>query len=189
MSFKQNLLGTIEDKILVQKVRRGSRDAYGKLYMKYLDSIYRYIYFRVNQDKFESEDLTETVFLKAWDHLTNGSFKNENFRAWIYKIAHNTVIDKYRSGSNTIVLNESIAADRDTQESDFYKKESEIELLKAVNSLPSDQKQVITLKFIEGLKNEEIAAILDKSNVAVRALQYRALKVLQKRLSLKGLNS
>lgn len=182
MSIAQKLINGISDKILVQKARSGDPDAYGKLYMKYIDSIYRYIFFKVNCDRFESEDLTETVFLKAWDKLQNGEFKNDNFRAWIYRIAHNIVIDTYRTHKKTVALNDSIPS-TDSPEGEFFQKKGELELLKAVNSLPDEQKQVITLKFIEGMKNEEIARILKKTNQAIRALQYRGLQQLKNKIN------
>ena len=183
MSISQKIISGLSDKWLIEKAKKGDKVAYGKLYMKYLDQIYRYIYFRVNNNRFESEDLTEIVFLKAWDNIRRGNFRNENFRAWIFRIARNIVIDNYRKNTPYVPVNQDFPASVDLLD-DFIKDSKKQEIASALNSLPGEQKEVVSLKFISGLKNEDIAGILNKTKQAVRALQYRALKNLRKQLDL-----
>src|SRR3989344_1240602 len=89
----------VSESRLLKKAVKGDKESFGLLYKKYLDLIYRYIYFRVGSSKFEAEDLTQNVFFKAWDKIRNNGFKsdgvNSSFKAWLYRIAHNTVIDYY----------------------------------------------------------------------------------------------
>ena len=178
MSISKKIIDSLSDKILVKKAQRADKDAYGKLYMKYLDQIYRYIYFRVNMNRSESEDLAEIVFIRAWNKIRQGSFKNDNFRAFIYRIARNIVIDSYRKNNKTARLEKDVPSS-ETPEDTFLQKSGQKELLLAIQKLSDEQKQVVTLKFIDGANNEEIAQIMNKSNQAVRALQHRGLKQLK----------
>jgi RNA polymerase sigma-70 factor (ECF subfamily) len=181
--YKGNLIKSISDKILVRKAKRGDREAYGMLYLKHLDSIYRYIYFRVNQDRYEAEDLTEIVFFKAWDKLDYFEEDGVGFRAWIYKIAHNLVIDHYRDNKKRAELNDSIPDESQNVEEKVLKDLESKNLLKAIEQLSEEQREVITMKFIEGFSNKEIGKVLNKGDDAVRALKFRALKKLRKLLS------
>jgi len=85
------------DAELIVRAVQGDADAFGDLYERYLDQIYRYVYYRV-ANSLEAEDLTETVFLKAWESLPGmrTNVKSMNFQAWLYRIAHNLVVDRYR---------------------------------------------------------------------------------------------
>lgn len=173
----------ISDKILVEKAKNGDREAFGKLYLKYLDTIYRYIFFRVNQDIQTAEDLAEVVFFKAWQNIVNFAEQDAFFKAWLYKIAHNVVIDHYRTENKPAVLKEELINENDNVLEDFERKIEIAALMKAINKLSDEQKQIITLKFIEGLSNKEMLQILNKKEEAIRALQYRALKKLKELLS------
>ena len=82
--YKKSALNSITDKILVYRAKRGDKEAYGKLYLKYIDSIYRYIFFRVNQNHEEAEDITEIVFFKAWEKFATFDEQAGGFQAWIY---------------------------------------------------------------------------------------------------------
>src|SRR3989338_1073160 len=79
---------------LVKKSQEGDSDAFGSLYEQFITPIYRYIYYRVGAD--ETEDLTEMVFLKAWENIKQYHFGVHSFSSWIFRIAHNVIIDHYR---------------------------------------------------------------------------------------------
>ena len=177
--YKQSLLNSLSDKLLVHKAKRDDKEAFGKLYLNHLDSIYRYIFFRVNQEREQAEDLTEIVFFKAWEKLDNFDEDGVGFRAWIYKIAHNLVIDHYRDNKKRVELNDSIPDESQNVEEKVLKDLESKNLLKAIEQLSEEQREVITMKFIEGLSNKEISKVLNKHEDAIRALQYRALKVLK----------
>lgn len=179
LTNKFKAVDTISDSILIRRIKRGDRNAFGKLYLKYLDAIYRYIYFRVRQDRQTAEDLSETVFFKAWEHIKTFEEKEGTFKPWLYMIAKNTIIDYFRKPQKTVPLKESLPYDGDSIEEKLIKDHEVKDLKHALNLLTDEQKQVITLKYIEEMPNYEIAKILDKNEEAVRALQSRALKKLR----------
>ncbi len=184
-SWLKHQLKTVEklsDLFLIEKVKRGDRDAYGKLYLKYLDAIYRYIYFRANNDQADAEDLTETVFFKAWDNLKNFKENSGTFKAWLYMIAKNTVIDHFRKTQKTVQLEDNIIHEIDSIEDKLMKNYEIKNLNHALSFLTYEQKEAITLKYIEEVSNEEIGKILNKNEDAVRALQHRALEKLRRLL-------
>ncbi len=173
-------LFSLPEWVLVQKAQRGSKEAFGKLYELYVEKIYRYIFFRVNQDKHTAEDITEVVFIRAWEKLH--MFRKGSFQAWLYTIARNAVIDHYRSDKPTAMLHENIAEETDHEEKVFLSIEVE-KVMKSMQKLTEEQQEIITLKFINDMSNKEIAKILKKKEDAIRALQYRALQALREELS------
>ena len=171
------------ESVLVKKSKEGDRDAFGELYMKYLDPIYRYIFFRVNQNREEAEDLAEIVFFKAWEHIKRYHANGKTIKPWLYTIAHNTIIDHWRRNRRYTRLDPSIEDPNGDFERALSNRGDNEKLFEAVNKLTDGQKQVIILKFIEGLSNKELETILNKRPDAVRALQSRALKQLRKLLT------
>lgn len=154
----------------------GDETAFGDLYEYYLDDIYHYIYYRVSCPH-EAEDLSEAVFLRAWKALDENPPDEAAFRLWLYRIAHNAVVDHYRARKELVGLEaaanipdpvegpEDAAADR----------EKIAALRRAMQLLSEDHQQVLTCRFIAGLSHAETATIMARSEQAVRALQYRAL--------------
>jgi len=166
---------------LVQKAADRDFEAFGELYSIYLDRIFRYIFYQV-KDKMTAEDLTEEVFVKAWRAIDSCKGREETFSSWLYRIAQNHVIDSLRSKKRRQSLEtemvDSIADAAQTIGGDLEWQE----LLGEITYLPQSQRQVIILKFVEGLDNREAAKILGKSQGAVRILQMRALAALRKEL-------
>lgn len=171
-------ISLIPEWVLVKQAQRGDRDAFGKLYQKYLDKLYRYIYFRVGQDTDMAEDMTHGVFLKAWEKLK--SFTGGSFQAWLYTIARNMVIDYYRSSRPMAVLHENIVDDTAVPEENIFLRLQVEKIRRAFTYLTSEQQEVMTMRFINDMSHREIAHVLGKKEDAVRALQYRALKELRK---------
>ena len=173
----------LSDIFLIRAMKKGDRDAFGKLYLKYLDAIYRYVYFRVNQEKTVAEDISEAVFFKAWEHI--GSFKeNEGtLKAWLYMIAKNAITDHFRKNKNMVNLDDIVLPAVGNIEEKIEYNDQVNTLMLRLNLLTDDQKQVITMKYIEEMSNEEIARILDKNEEAIRALQHRGLQKLKKLLT------
>lgn len=168
----------ISEGLLIRKARKKNKKAFAKLYLKHIDSIYRYVYFRVGQDIQLAEDLTHDVFCKAWEKIENVNSEKLNFKAWIFRIAHNRLIDHYRNDKGEKRLFEAIPDEKKTDETVFKKLDNE-GLFKALNKLPPLQKDAVIMKYIEGISNKEIAIILKKKEDAVRAIHYRALKKLK----------
>lgn len=166
---------------LVQRACRGERDAFGQLYEITFDRIYRYVFFRVTDDE-TAEDLTSKVYLKAWESLPRFKNSNSPFIAWLYTIARNTVIDHYRTNKQHLDLEAaSTVPDREPlpQEQSEQRLDQET-LRRALRHLTPVQQDVVTLKLLDGLTTDEIAARLRKTPGAIRALQMRGLQSLAK---------
>lgn len=164
---------------LVERAIAGEAEAFGELYMVHLDAIYRYVYFRVGE-KSDAEDLTEQVFLKAWEALPEYKRSEKPFASWLYRIAHNSVIDYYRRTKPVMIPYDTTSAERmadgrSNPISEIIAGEEIQSLAKAISSLPDEQQQIILLRFMEGLSHREIAEIMDKSEAACRMMQHRAL--------------
>jgi RNA polymerase sigma-70 factor (ECF subfamily) len=173
--------GKTEVPALVERAVGGSFGAFGELYSIFLDQIYRYVFYQV-KDRMTAEDLTEEIFLKAWEAMGKFQQKRVPFSAWLYRIAHNHVIDYFRTRRQHVALEDVEPAADDNPEQRAEERIVQQELAEVISYLPPQQRQVIILKFIEGLDNEEIAQIMRKRQGAIRMLQMRALTALRQRL-------
>lgn len=165
----------------MERAKKGDRDAFGALYTKYLDGIYRYTYFRVGK-KEVAEDIAATVFAKAWEKLATYTRVNGSLKAWLYTIAHNQVIDYYREKKEHIGIPEHVEDGKESIELSVEKKVQVEQILDKVRQLPEEQQQVILLRFVEDMSHKEISYVLGKREDAVRAQLSRALKALRKEL-------
>lgn len=167
---------------LVESAVEGNIEAFGEIYGVFLDRIYRYIFYQVN-DRAAAEDLTEEVFLKAWGGIQRYTWKGQPFSAWLFRIAHNHVIDYYRTSRKFEALEEELPADNGDPEEETEGKQMRQEVLEAIATLPQEQQQVVIMKFIEELDNREIEQITGKSQGAIRVMQMRALATLRRKLN------
>jgi RNA polymerase sigma-70 factor (ECF subfamily) len=169
---------------LVLQAQAGNSEAFGQLYDAYMERIYRFVYFRV-EDQQTAEDITSQVFLKAWSNLERFQFSRTPYLAWLYTIAHNAVIDHYRTRKVTTALDDVQLSQPDHSEVVETEIDLTVEMQSvkvALHTLTDDQQRVLTLKFIEGMSNNEIARQLGKREGAIRALQMRGLQALAKQL-------
>ena len=166
---------------LVERAATGDADAFGELYRVHLDAIYRYIFFRVGNPS-DAEDLTEQVFLNAWEAFPRYQQRGYPFTTWLYRIAHNVIIDHHRQQKPLLATPLSAQSDRPSKETPALDQVIEAEeataLASAVAQLPREQQQVLMLRFVEGLNHTEVARILAKSQGACRIIQHRALTTL-----------
>jgi RNA polymerase sigma-70 factor, ECF subfamily len=163
---------------LIRYSQQGDRDAFACLYAAYLDRIHRYIFFRV-ADPEVAEDITSLVFLKGWEKLHSYQPGKSPFAAWLYRIAHNAVIDHYRTRKTLISLEELHPAELSSPDEVDEKFELKIrsqKLYDALQELTGTQQEVLILKFYYGWTTMEISRRLEKQQGAVRALQMRGLK-------------
>ncbi len=172
---------------LVWRACQGDSDAFGQLYESTVNRVYRYIYFRVSDDD-TAEDLTSKVYLKAWESLPRFKAGGSPFIAWLYTIAHNAVIDHYRTSRQDAHLEEINALpDRDPLPQEQCEHHLDAQALRqALHQLTPEQRDVVTLKLLDGLSTGEIAARLRKSPGAIRALQMRGLQALAKICRMEG---
>lgn len=158
---------------------QGDPEAFGDLYEFYLDEIQRYIYYSVG-DRHEAEDLTETVFLKAWEALPRFETSRVNLRAWLYRIAHNTVVDHYRTRKPTAdALAEQMHDGKPSPEHIVQMRDRSDQLVKAIGGLDDRMKQVIICRFVNDLSHAETAEVIGVQEGHVRVLQHRALLLLR----------
>jgi RNA polymerase sigma-70 factor (ECF subfamily) len=170
---------TIPDAQLIEQAAKGDKAAFGCLYERYLDEIYRYVYFRLFNHQ-EAEDLTETTFLKAWEALPKSRKKIKNFRAWIYRIAHNLVIDEVRKKQPEALEGNVIVQEKHFEiESVLAEKQESQALVNALAQLENKYRQVIVLRFFNQVSHAEVAQVLELDEGHVRVLQYRGLKRLR----------
>lgn len=165
-----------DDVLLIQKSISGDADAFGKLYDVYVDRVYRHLYYRVGNVA-DAEDLTQQVFLKAWQAIDRYKKTASPFLAWLMTISHNLVVDFYRTKKDKTYLEAEVMAD-DSASSPEQVTETHFQqqqLRKVILQLPSEQQQVILLRFVEGFRYAEIAALLGKSEGAIRVILHRAL--------------
>ena len=173
----------LNEEHIVQKAINGDREAFTRLYDLHFDRIYRYIYVRVHSPA-EAEDLTQDVFIKAYEAIKSYKWRDLPFTAWLFKIAHNRVIDHVRKTSKEkkASLDEAGAI---SSGDPVYMTEQNFEvfqLKQALEKLPDAQREVATLRFISELSITEVAVALGKSEGTVKALQFNAVASLRKLL-------
>jgi RNA polymerase sigma-70 factor, ECF subfamily len=169
-----------DEQNMIRLSQAGDQEMFARLYDTYVERIYRYIYFRV-ADAEMAEDITSLVFLKVWEKIGTYQAGESPFMAWLYRIAHNAVIDHYRTRKVSISLDEANPielshADQIDEKLDLQVKSQQ--LREALQELTEEQQQVLVLKFVNGLSTLEIAQQLGKRQGAVRALQMRGLQTL-----------
>lgn len=162
---------------LIARACRGDAAALGELYTRYSDRVYRYLYYRTS-DRALAEDLTAEVFLRMVEGIGSYDQREIPFAAWLYRIARARLVDHWRdAGQREIVLLED-EADSETlgeERDDLEQVASAEQFSQLLQTLTSDQQEVLILRFVEGLTHAEIGRILGKSEGAVKALQRRAL--------------
>ncbi len=173
-----------EEQALVQAAQDGNTNAFAQLYEFYVERVFRYVYFRVSDDQL-AEDITSDVFLKAWENLNHYQSRETPFIAWLYRIAHHTVIDQYRASRPVVPLEEAGEMADPPGDSLEKRVESRLrldEVRHSIRHLTEEQQHVIVMKFIAGFSTQEIAREMGKNEGAVRALQMRALRALAEEL-------
>jgi RNA polymerase sigma-70 factor (ECF subfamily) len=177
---------------LLKKSQNGDTHSFGLLYDHFKEKIYKFIFFRVGHKEL-AEDILSDTFVKAW-----GKIKDVNtpqaLTGWIYQVARNNVIDYYRlRSSNTTVIaieefEETLPDSADPVDEVNLSVESKI-VLEMMDELPDDQRLVLQYKFFEDLTNLEIAAVMNKTEGAIRVIQHRAIEKLKTLLKNKKLRT
>ena len=152
-----------------------------KLYDTFADPIYRFLCWHTG-DSLLAEDLTSEVFIRAWKHREK--LKDNESKAWLYRVAKNLVTDYFRR------KHETIDDEMDTRPSGYNvheaaeTAETNDKLHKALSTLSFEHRTIVILRFFEQLSAKEVAIIIEKSEGNVRLLQHRALKELKKNLTI-----
>ena len=170
-------------KELVERAKNGDALAYGRIFRLCYRGIYDYVIRRVGNQR-DAEDLTMQVFLKGFDHIGSYEERGYTVNSWLFRIAHNLVVDHFRTQRETP---EPIVPGREPTylplpEEEVIETEETKRLRDEIMQLPPAQAEVLVLRFIEGLGVAETARVLDKKEVTVRTLQFKGLKNLKKRM-------
>ncbi len=182
------LIGDDTESSLVARAIQGDQLAFTELYERYVERVYRYISLRTG-NPIEAEDTVSNVFLKAWRSISRFKPQREaSFAAWLFRLAHNEVVDSYRRPRDLVSLD--FAGDLSIGESPIGNPERQIEwrltmaeLSGALGALTSEQREVILLRFVEDLSAREVGEIMGKREGTVRGMQFRAIEALRRALT------
>jgi RNA polymerase sigma-70 factor (ECF subfamily) len=173
-----------DDASLVARARVGDAEAFGALYDRYVDAVYRYVYYRVRNEA-EAEDVTSDVFFKALRAMPRYE-PRQPFLAWLYRIARNSVIDRARRIRPQVGFEDALrhpGADRVLDPDAGLDRLSDgAELRAAMARLTTLQQDVIILRYVEGLDTKEIGRIVGRRDGTVRGIEFRALAALRQLL-------
>lgn len=182
------LTGT-EEEALIAGAARGDRRAFGQLYERYCRRVYRHIYHLCGHPE-TAEDLTAQTFLNALQAVERYQMRGVPFLAWLLRIATNLTInhrkDQRASGLAPLPQTLPTAHSHDSPEDSCQTKLDGALAWRLVPRLRPLQRQVIVMRFVDGLSYRDIASILGKSPGAVRVIQYRALAALRRLMEREG---
>jgi RNA polymerase sigma-70 factor (ECF subfamily) len=164
---------------LVKAAQDGDMGAFGDLFDRYYDVVFRYVLFRMG-DRTLAEDITQETFVRALRRITSVSYQGRDIGAWFVTIARNLIFDHVKSSryrleqtTNDIVDLSPSTSGPEQQVLDGATNE---ELLRCVRKLNPDQQECIQLRFLQGLSVAETAEIMNRNEGAVKALQHRAVR-------------
>jgi RNA polymerase sigma-70 factor (ECF subfamily) len=174
---------------LVEKAQAGDSGAFGLIYDRYVDTVFRFIYFRVGNRQL-AEDLTSDTFLRALKRIGSFTWQGRDLGAWLVTIARNLVADHFKSGRYRleVTAGDVLDADREDRgpegspESAVVDHITNVALLTAVKRLNPEQQECIVLRFLQGFSVAETAQAMGKNEGAIKALQYRAVRALARLL-------
>jgi RNA polymerase sigma-70 factor, ECF subfamily len=169
---------------LVERGQQGDKAALEELYLIHFDRIYSYLHMTVG-NRHDAEDLTTQTFLRMLESIGRFRFQSAPFSAWLFRIAHNLSMDFFRAGKRVQPeeeVPEPIGSEQDSAEHEAMQALGRQSMLELIEKLSHEQQQVLTLKFVFGFANAEVATILAKTEGAVKSLQHRALASLQKQI-------
>lgn len=172
-----------DEDALIRLAQAGDGAAFGRLYDRYLPSIYRYTYSKTSS-RSAAEDLTSETFLRAFRAIARRPRAHLNFAAWLVTIARNVVIDHHRSGWSRLAI---VTDELEPQVDDAIGPEqaalasvSEASLRNALDHLPEDQRECLLLRFFAGMSINETAVAMDRTDGAIKQLQFRATNRLRR---------
>jgi RNA polymerase sigma-70 factor (ECF subfamily) len=174
----------LNEELIIIEASKQNPEKFGPIYNKYYKQIFNYVYQRLD-DKETAFDLTSQVFLKALTNLSNYQFKGAPFGSWLYRIAHNELMQLFRVQKDKKTINADISDLRyicEGNDEPFY--EEYIPLIKKIiQELEIDDLQMIELRFFEKRPFKEIAEILNISEVNAKVRMHRIIEKLKKSIS------
>jgi RNA polymerase sigma-70 factor (ECF subfamily) len=170
---------------IVARAQQGEAEAFGELYDRYVDLVYRYVYYRVGAPSL-AEDLVSETFLRALRRIGTFTWQGKDFAAWLVTIARNLIADHFKSSRFRMEVSTSdllgSTGDRPATEAGpeaaVLESLTNATLLDAVRKLGAEQQECIVLRFLQGMSVSETALAMGKNEGAIKALQYRAVRAL-----------
>jgi RNA polymerase sigma-70 factor (ECF subfamily) len=166
---------------LVALAQNGDGEAFGQLYDRYVDAVFRFIYYRVN-DRALAEDFTSETFLRALRRISTISYQGRDIGAWFVTIARNIVLDHMKSARHRLEITTADSPESDdhapSPENAVLSTLTNERLMAAVSKLGAEQRECVLLRFIQGFSVSETAAVMGKNDGAIKALQHRAIRKL-----------
>lgn len=166
---------------LVRRAQAGEREAFSNIYEHFFGGVFKYVSFRVRNYSV-AEDLVQETFVRAFQSLSSFQPRGYPFSSWLFRIAHNLVVDHFRQNSKATLSWDEVAltsSEREPDEVAEAKLEAE-ELLAAMSRLTDAQRRVLELRFGGGLSLEETAKVMGKKANAIKALQHSAVQALRR---------
>lgn len=173
---------------LVSAAQNGAADAFGKLYDRYVDVVYRYVLFRIG-DRELAEDVTSETFLRALRRIASVSYQGRDVGAWFVTIARNIVLDHVKSSRFRLeIVTDEVSEHGATPfagthspasagpEQAAITRDTNDALFAGIAELGEDQRECIVLRFLQGLSVAETAQIMNRNEGAIKALQHRAVR-------------
>jgi len=174
-----------DEESLVRQAQEHDQEAFAQIYEEYFDKIYRYITLKIG-DAVEAEDLTQQVFLNSLRSISSFRWKGKPFSAWLYRIAHNQVVDYLRKKKKVAVpLEETLVSGGDNPQMAAERKLDVEQVLAAARHLTDAQREVISLRFTSELSIAQVSEVMGKSQGAVKALQHSGIVALRRALTVK----
>lgn len=174
-----------EEQELLQRAFQFNTKALAEIYDTYSPGVYRYS-MRLLGDMSLAEDCVSETFARFLKSLQERHGPREHLQAYLYRIAHNWIVDFYRRQEESSELSEAVQSEADVPEEEAARHIRQTQVRKAIRKLTPDQQKVISLKYLEDWSNEEIARALKKPVGAVKSIQHRALQSLQRLLEEKS---
>ena len=170
-----------EERLLVEAAQRDPR-AFDKLYDRYFDQIYSYVYYHCGSRE-QAEDITAATFQRALENLPNFRWRGLPYSAWLYRVATNLLArDRRRPAWLELKHEANLPSEFDEPDAAWLEKEERTQLYDAIRGLPADQRQAILLRFFAGMRNKEVGDVMNRSEGAVKLLVFRAVTNLRQRL-------
>jgi RNA polymerase sigma-70 factor (ECF subfamily) len=170
----------VHDAVLITRAQRGDRDAFGMLYTRYIDLIFRYVRSRV-ADGQTAEDITEAVFLRSFESIERYRDRGLRYSAYLYQVARNLLVDHYRRGEQNLPLEsaEYSSSEAFSSDGEIILREQAARLRAAMERLPDDYQEIIRMRILLEMPTAEVAVWLGRREGATRVLLHRALKALK----------
>lgn len=162
---------------LVRRAKSGDKDAFGEIYESHLTPLYRYVYIRIGNRE-EADDVTQEVFLRAYQAIDRFELTRENLLPYLFTIARNLLINRSQKKRALTMPAEDLDREVGLNDTSAHAEQEELKetLRRAMSELSESEREIIELKFFAEQSYSEIAAILEKKEDAIRQHVARAMK-------------